>query len=83
MKRGNTVDRTHASGFVLIAALILVLPIAVGVACLTLEMPSRDRSLLEDIARDCGATSVRASTSEEERLLFWAGRKSAFFFLQG
>jgi glycolate oxidase len=30
------------------------------------------------IARDAGATSVRVSTSEAERLNFWAGRKSAF-----
>jgi glycolate oxidase len=33
---------------------------------------------LEAIAKDCNAVSVRASTSEEERLLFWAGRKAAF-----
>jgi glycolate oxidase len=30
------------------------------------------------IARDCGATTLKASTSEEERLAFWAGRKAAF-----
>ncbi|MFL9823452.1 FAD-linked oxidase C-terminal domain-containing protein [Rhodoplanes sp. SY1] len=30
------------------------------------------------IARDCGAVTVRVSASEEERLLFWAGRKAAF-----
>ena len=30
------------------------------------------------IARDNGATSIRASTSEPERLAFWAGRKAAF-----
>ena len=30
------------------------------------------------IANACGATSCRASTSEEERDRFWAGRKSAF-----
>ncbi|RAI32994.1 FAD-linked oxidase C-terminal domain-containing protein [Rhodoplanes serenus] len=30
------------------------------------------------IARDCGALTLRVSTSEEERLLFWAGRKAAF-----
>ena len=30
------------------------------------------------IARDCGAVSVKASESEEERLRFWAGRKAAF-----
>ena len=33
---------------------------------------------VEAIARDCGAVSVKASRSEEERLLFWAGRKAAF-----
>src|SRR5512139_458495 len=33
---------------------------------------------VEEIARDCRSTSCRASTSEEERLLFWAGRKAAF-----
>jgi len=33
---------------------------------------------VEDIARDCRAKSCKASTSEEERLLFWAGRKAAF-----
>ncbi len=33
---------------------------------------------VEKIAHDCRATSCRASRSEEERLLFWAGRKAAF-----
>ena len=33
---------------------------------------------VEKIARDCHATSCKASRSEEERLLFWAGRKAAF-----
>jgi len=33
---------------------------------------------VEAIAADCGAVVARASTSEEERLLFWAGRKAAF-----
>ncbi|MBL8839820.1 MAG: FAD-binding protein [Alphaproteobacteria bacterium] len=33
---------------------------------------------VEGIARQHGATHVRISASEEERLLFWAGRKSAF-----
>jgi glycolate oxidase len=33
---------------------------------------------VEKIARDCGAASCKASRSEEERLLFWAGRKAAF-----
>jgi glycolate oxidase len=30
------------------------------------------------IAKQCGATTLKVSTSEEERLLFWAGRKAAF-----
>jgi glycolate oxidase len=30
------------------------------------------------IARTCGATTVRASASDRERALFWAGRKAAF-----
>ena len=30
------------------------------------------------IAQQCGAVFYRASTSEDERLLFWAGRKAAF-----
>jgi len=33
---------------------------------------------VERIVRKCGAVSTRASTSEEERLAFWAGRKAAF-----
>ena len=33
---------------------------------------------IEKIAHDCRATSCRASGSEDERLLFWAGRKAAF-----
>jgi len=35
-------------------------------------------SAVESIAAAHGATSCRASQSEEERLLFWAGRKAAF-----
>ena len=35
-------------------------------------------SEVEAIARRNGATSLRVSSSEEERLAFWAGRKSAF-----
>jgi glycolate oxidase len=34
--------------------------------------------LVEKIAKDCGAVSIRVSNSEAERLLFWAGRKAAF-----
>jgi len=33
---------------------------------------------VESIAQKHGATSCRSSQSEEERLLFWAGRKAAF-----
>jgi glycolate oxidase len=33
---------------------------------------------VEAIARSCRAVTCRASASEEERLLFWAGRKAAF-----
>jgi glycolate oxidase len=33
---------------------------------------------IEAIAKDCGALSCQVSTSEQERLLFWAGRKAAF-----
>src|SRR5438128_6478441 len=33
---------------------------------------------VEDIARECRAATCRVSGSEEERLLFWAGRKAAF-----
>jgi glycolate oxidase len=33
---------------------------------------------VEAIARSCRAVNCRVSTSEEQRLLFWAGRKAAF-----
>jgi glycolate oxidase len=33
---------------------------------------------VEAIAHECGAVSCRISASEQERLLFWAGRKAAF-----
>ncbi|MGH6769054.1 MAG: FAD-linked oxidase C-terminal domain-containing protein [Xanthobacteraceae bacterium] len=33
---------------------------------------------VEAIARECRAVACKASSSEEERLLFWAGRKAAF-----
>jgi glycolate oxidase len=33
---------------------------------------------VEAIAKDCNATTCRVSQSEDERLLFWAGRKAAF-----
>ena len=62
-----------ASGFVVIAVLILVLPIAVGFACLTLEMPSRDRRLLEDIARE---RALLAAESGMDEAVFEANRKN-------
>src|SRR5258707_15000211 len=33
---------------------------------------------VEEIARDRGATTCRVSRDEQERELFWAGRKAAF-----
>jgi glycolate oxidase len=33
---------------------------------------------VERMALECGAENVRVSTSEEERMTFWAGRKAAF-----
>ena len=33
---------------------------------------------VEQIAKQCGAVNSRASTTEAERVLFWAGRKAAF-----
>ncbi|MEN0065668.1 MAG: FAD-linked oxidase C-terminal domain-containing protein [Myxococcota bacterium] len=33
---------------------------------------------VEAIAKECGATSIRASVDEAERLQFWRGRKAAF-----
>jgi len=35
-------------------------------------------SRVEAIALSCGSTTCQISTSEKERLLFWAGRKAAF-----
>ena len=34
--------------------------------------------IVTEIARDLGATHLEVSESEEQRLLFWAGRKNAF-----
>ena len=33
---------------------------------------------VEKIARACGSTTLQISNSEQERLLFWSGRKAAF-----
>ncbi len=47
-----------------------------------LDGPAREVDHLiervEKIARDCRAVSCQVSQSEQERLLFWAGRKAAF-----
>ncbi len=47
-----------------------------------LDGPAQEVELLIDqvktIADACGATTVRASESEQERITFWAGRKAAF-----
>ena len=47
-----------------------------------LDGPPREVDFLiervREIAEGRGAVSVRVSTSEEERLVFWAGRKAAF-----
>ena len=47
-----------------------------------LDGESSEVSVLSDrmvsVATSCGATSSRVSCSEEERLRFWSGRKSAF-----
>jgi glycolate oxidase len=37
-----------------------------------------NRVRIENLAHDLGVVSIRCSTSEEERLRFWAGRKAAF-----
>ncbi len=33
---------------------------------------------VEQLAKQCGSVNCRVSTTEEERVLFWAGRKAAF-----
>ena len=33
---------------------------------------------IEKIAKQCRSMTCRVSTSEDERLLFWSGRKAAF-----
>ncbi|QOF78865.1 FAD-linked oxidase C-terminal domain-containing protein [Variovorax sp. 38R] len=33
---------------------------------------------MTDVLRDCGATAIAVSTSEDERMKFWSGRKNAF-----
>ena len=44
----------------------------------TPEEVADDVARIETVLRDAGATDVRVSASEAERLLFWSGRKNAF-----
>jgi glycolate oxidase len=44
----------------------------------TPEEVEEELARLDAIVREAGATEVRVSQSEAERLLFWSGRKSAF-----
>ncbi len=63
---------THA-GYPMDAAAILIVECD-GVAAEVEDLLKR----VSGIAAACNATSVRASTSDAERLKFWAGRKAAF-----
>ncbi len=63
---------THA-GYPLDAAAILIVELD-GPAVEAEELSRR----AADIARAVGATSVRASANDAERVKFWAGRKAAF-----
>ena len=53
-------------------------------AILLCELDGTEEEVEQDIARvtqileGCGVTSIKLSTSEQERLSLWAGRKSAF-----
>lgn len=55
---------------------------AAAVLIVELDGPAVEVDYLIDrvteIAEECGATSIQASASEEERLRFWQGRKAAF-----
>jgi glycolate oxidase len=55
---------------------------AEGLLIVELDGPSIEVDYLVDrvaeIARDRGAATVRVSRDEQERVLFWAGRKAAF-----
>ena len=44
----------------------------------TPEEVADEIALIEEVLRDAGAVEIRVSTSEAERLKFWAGRKAAF-----
>jgi glycolate oxidase len=44
----------------------------------TPEEVAEEIARVETLLRDVGATRLQTSTSEEERLKFWAGRKNAF-----
>ncbi|MFP5462200.1 MAG: FAD-linked oxidase C-terminal domain-containing protein [Gammaproteobacteria bacterium] len=44
----------------------------------TPEEVDEEIARMEQVLRDAGATAIRVSDSEEERLRFWSGRKNAF-----
>jgi glycolate oxidase len=44
----------------------------------TPEEVADDVARIEQVLRESGATGIRVSNSEAERLLFWSGRKNAF-----
>ena len=44
----------------------------------TPEEVAEEVARMQDVLRAAGATGIRVSTSEAERLLFWSGRKNAF-----
>ncbi len=65
-------DFVHA-GYPLDAEALLIVELD-GTAAEVDELMGR----VQDIAQQKGATSLRVSQSEQERLVFWAGRKAAF-----
>jgi glycolate oxidase len=44
----------------------------------TPEEVAEEAARIEQVLRDSGATAIRASADEQERLRFWSGRKNAF-----
>ncbi len=44
----------------------------------TAEEVAAEIDRMEVVLRDCGARDLRVSANENERMLFWAGRKAAF-----
>jgi glycolate oxidase len=69
----HAVEAFVAAGYPLDAEALLIIELD-GPAVEVDQLVAR----VEAITKRNGATSLRVSTSEEERLLFWAGRKAAF-----